>query len=114
MTQILMITGNVFLSLDNFEISEIKVFVDISLSLISFADVCREHWHLVSWLWRVARGLYTTHDGNTLAASMCVWFIPYFIMYICILLVYDIIVFPTWGWATYFDKNNYNFMNMND
>ena len=36
-----------FKSLDHFEISEVEVFVDISLSLFHFADVCREHWHLV-------------------------------------------------------------------
>ena len=37
-----------FSSLHNFEMNEIEAFVDISLSPIIFADVCREHWYLPS------------------------------------------------------------------
>ena len=61
---IIMITGKCVLSLYNFEISEIEASVDISVSPINFADVCREHWHLVEWLWRAVQGLYIWVHGD--------------------------------------------------
>ena len=58
MAQITMITVICFI-LDHFEICKIEVFVDNSLSPFNFANVWREHWHVVAWLWRVEQGLYT-------------------------------------------------------
>ena len=58
-----------FSSLDHFEITEIEVFVSISLSPFYFANVCSEHWHLVTWLWRVVLGLYRRPHDATLGIS---------------------------------------------
>ena len=52
---------NLFSSLNNFEICKIEVLADISVSLINFANMCRDHWHLVAWLWRVVTRQQATY-----------------------------------------------------
>ena len=84
---------NVYQSLDNFKISKIEIFANISLSPdsatpINSANVCRKHWNLVTWLWHTIQGLYSIHFsvyGN--------WAIAWYLNFVLQLLICFLIIF---------------------